>query len=161
MQVNAKLRHLHISPRKVRLVVDLIRGLSVDAAMKQLTFCRKSASEPVMKLLKSAVANAEHNFQADISTLRIAKIAVDSGSTLHRWRARAHGSAAPIRKRMSHILLILSDESPAEVHRKQSKGGKIKKEEGSPAEKVSETKKVAKKSTQKTKETKKTVSKTN
>jgi large subunit ribosomal protein L22 len=120
-----------MSPRKVRLVVDLIRGLSVDAAMQQLMFCNKAAALPVMKLLKSAVANAEHNHQADVSTLRIAKITADAGTTLHRFRPRAHGSAAPIRKRSSHIDIILSDETAAAVHAAQSRKAKnaAKKEE--------------------------------
>ena len=124
MQVNARLRNLRMSPRKVRLVVDLIRGLSVDAALQQLAFCNKAAGLPVMKLLKSAVANAEHNNHADVSTLRIAKITVDAGVTLHRFRPRAHGSAAPIRKRSSHITIILSDETPAAVHAAQALKGK-------------------------------------
>src|SRR5512133_2313282 len=106
MQVNARLRNLRMAPRKVRLVVDLIRGLSVDAALQQLEFCNKAAALPVKKLLKSAIANAEHNHQLDASTLKIAKITVDAGVTLHRIQPRAHGSAAPIRKRSSHITII-------------------------------------------------------
>jgi len=133
MQVYARLRNLRIAPRKVRLVVNLIRGLSVDAALQQLAFNPKAASEPVMKLLKSAMANAEHNFHADVSTLRIAKITADAGQTLKRSRARAHGSSAPIRKRMSNVAIILSDESIADVHKSQGVGrraqGVVKKEE--------------------------------
>jgi large subunit ribosomal protein L22 len=124
MQVTARLRNLRMSPRKVRLVIDLIRGLSIDAALQQLTFNSKAASLPVMKLLKSAIANAEHNHQADISTLRIAKITADAGTTLHRFQPRAHGSAAPIRKRSSHITIILSDETPAVIHAAQARKGK-------------------------------------
>jgi large subunit ribosomal protein L22 len=105
-----------MAPRKVRLVADLIRGCTVDGAVNQLSFCDKVAAEPLTKLLKSAVANAEHNHQADVSTLRVAKITVDGGPTLSRWRARAYGRAAPIRKRTSHITLVLSDESVVDVH---------------------------------------------
>lgn len=122
-----------MAPRKVRLVVNLIRGLSVDAAIKQLMFCDKAAAQPVMKLLKSAMANAEHNHKADLSTLSVAKITVDAGTTLHRFRPRAHGSAAPIRKRSSHITIVLSDETPAAVHAAQSR--KAKKAETAPVEK--------------------------
>lgn len=113
-----------MAPRKVRLVVNLIRGLSVDAAIKQLMFCDKAAAQPVMKLLKSAMANAEHNHKVDSSTLSVAKITVDAGTTLHRFRPRAHGSAAPIRKRSSHITIVLSDETPAAVHAAQSRKAK-------------------------------------
>lgn len=146
MQVTARLRNLRMAPRKVRLVVDLIRGLSVDAALQQLTFCHKEAALPVMKLLKSAMANAEHNNQADLSTLRVAKIVADAGITLHRFQPRAHGSAAPIRKRSTHITLILSDETPAAVHAAQ--GVKSKKAEKKVV--ASTEKKVAKKPAAKT-----------
>lgn len=140
MQVNARLRNLRIAPRKVRLVVNLIRGLSVDAALQQLTFCPKASALPVMKLLKSAIANAEHNHQLDASTLRVAKITADAGMTLHRFRPRAHGSAAPIRKRSTHITLILSDETPAAVHAAQA----FKRKKVSVKETAPEAKKVKK-----------------
>jgi len=96
-----------MSPRKVRLVADLVRGLDVTDALAQLKFVRKSAVRPVTKLIESAVANAGHNHQLDTSDLYIKKIAVDDGPTLKRWRARAHGRAATIRKRTSHISLVL------------------------------------------------------
>jgi large subunit ribosomal protein L22 len=115
-----------MSPRKVRLVIDTVRGLPVRVAVQQLEFSPKEAAGPVLKLLKSAIANAEHNDKADVSKLRIAKVVADAGTTLHRWRPRAYGRAAPIRKRTSHITVILSDESPADVHKSQLKGGKKK-----------------------------------
>jgi large subunit ribosomal protein L22 len=118
-----------MSPRKVRLVIDVVRGMSVDAAIHQLTFNPKEAARPVLKLLRSAIANAEHNHGLDPKMLRIAKITADGGPVLHRWRARAHGRAAPIRKRTSHVQIILSDESPADVHRSQVKGGRRKRQE--------------------------------
>lgn len=124
MQVHARLRYLRMSPRKVRLVIDMVRGLSVDAAIQQLTFSPKEAAGPVLKLLKSAIANAENNHQLDRKTLKIAKITADGGPTLHRYRPRAFGRAAPIRKRTSHVQIILSDESPADVHKAQVKGGR-------------------------------------
>jgi large subunit ribosomal protein L22 len=113
-----------MSPRKVRLVIDMVRGLPARSAVEQLAFSPKEAARPVRKLIESAMANAEHNDKADLSKLRIAKIVADGGATLHRWRPRAHGRAAPIRKRTSHITVILSDESPADVHASQVKGGR-------------------------------------
>jgi len=126
MQVYARLRQLRMAPRKVRLVADLIRGCTVEGAVNQLAFCDKAAAEPLTKLVKSAAANAEHNFQADLSTLRVAKITVDGGPTLGRWRARAYGRAAPIRKRSSHITLVLSDESVIDVHAPRARRGAVK-----------------------------------
>lgn len=146
MQVNARLSYLRMSPRKVRLVIDLVRGLPVSSAVHQLEFCPKEAAKPVLKLLQSAVANAEHNHGLDASNLRIAKITADGGPTLHRWKPRAHGRAAPIRKRTSHIQIILSDESPADVHRSQVKGGSKRKTEGNAPAEPTERKKVEKKS---------------
>lgn len=105
--VRAILRHLRIAPRKVRLVVDTVRGMDVRIAERNLSFSQKIAAKPVLKLLRSAIANAEHNFHMDAETLFIKKITADDGPTLKRYRPRAFGSAAPIRKRSSHVLLIL------------------------------------------------------
>ena len=110
MDVHAHLRNLRMSPRKVRLVIDLIRGKKVSVAVDQLSFLQKEAARPVLKLLQSAMANAEHNHQLDASTLRIKAITANSGPTLKRYRPRAHGAAAPIRKRTTHLSLTLSDE---------------------------------------------------
>lgn len=109
MEVRAYARHIRQSPRKVRLVVDAIRGKRVDAALVQLRFINKAAALPVLKLLNSAIANAEHNFKLDASTLSVKTITVDGGPVLERWRARAFGRAAPIRKRTCHISLVLAD----------------------------------------------------
>jgi len=110
MEVIAKLKSLRIAPRKVRLVVGLIRRMPAEAAEKQLVFLNKASSLPVLKLLRSAIANAEHNFKLDKQSLWVKAITVDGGMTIKRFRPRAHGSAAPIRKRTSHVTLILSDE---------------------------------------------------
>ncbi len=99
-----------MAPRKVRLVVDLVRGRSVSDADTRLLFVKKAAARPVLKLLRSAIANAEHNFTLDRSTLWVKTIAADSGVTLKRSRPRAMGSAAPIRKRTTHVTIVLSDE---------------------------------------------------
>ena len=98
-----------MSPRKVRLVVNTIRGLSVSAAETRLSFLPKLAAQPVLKLLRSAVANAEHNFKLDKSNLYVRHIVADGGPTLKRFRPRAFGRAAPIRKRTTHISLILAE----------------------------------------------------
>ncbi len=110
MEVIAKLKSLRIAPRKVRLVAGLIRRMPAEAAEKQLVFLNKASSLPVLKLLRSAMANAEHNFKLDKQSLWVKTITVDGGMTIKRFRPRAHGSAAPIRKRTSHVTLILSDE---------------------------------------------------
>lgn len=110
MEVKAFARHIKTSPRKIRLVVDHIRGLNVTEAENRLAVSSKWASEPVDKLLKSAIANAVHNFKLDKSKLSVKTIYVDGGPTLKRFRPRAFGRAAAIRKRTSHIGIILTDE---------------------------------------------------
>lgn len=122
MEVSAKLRFLRMSPQKVRLVVDIVRGLPVERAEHQLLFSRKGASQPVIKLLKSAIANAENNFKLNKDNLFIKKITVDEGPTLKRWRARAFGRAGMIRKRSSHITIILDELKPGAVAKKAVKG---------------------------------------
>lgn len=97
-----------MSPRKVRLVVNAVRGLPVAEAETRLSFLPKLAAQPVLKLLRSAIANAEHNFKLDRRDLHIRHITADGGPTLKRWRARAFGRSAPIRKRTTHITLILA-----------------------------------------------------
>jgi len=99
-----------MAPRKVRLVVDSIRGLPVNEALTRLSFLKKDAARPVMKLLQSAIANAENNFKLAKSDLVVKKITADGGPTLSRFRPRAMGRAAPIRKRTTHINIVLSDE---------------------------------------------------
>lgn len=96
-----------MSPRKVRLVVDIIRGMDVDKALGQLKFVRKAAARPVTKLIESAVANAVNNFKLDAADLYVKAISVDAGPTLKRFRPRAHGRAASILKRTSHINVVL------------------------------------------------------
>ena len=107
----AKLKQLRMGPRKVRLVVGLIRGLKVDNAVVQLENCRKGAARPVLKLLKSAVANAKTNHDLKEETLVVKTVFVDEGQTLHRWMPRAMGRATPIRKRGSHITIVLEGEA--------------------------------------------------
>lgn len=107
MEIKAKLNHLRIAPRKVRLVLDLIRGLEVKQAVNQLQFMPKRSSGPILKLLNSAIANAKHNFGVEVNDLFIAKATADKGVTLKRWLPRAFGRASAINKRASHIELVL------------------------------------------------------
>ena len=101
-------RNVRIAPRKVRLVVDLIRGKNVVQALGILDATVKRSSPVVKTLLKSAIANAEqHNQELDVDSLRVRTAFVDAGPTLHRWRPRAMGRATPIRKRSSRITLAV------------------------------------------------------
>jgi large subunit ribosomal protein L22 len=109
MEIKASVKHLRMSPRKVRLVVDVIRKMPIEQALEQLRFLNKKATEPVAKLLKTAVADAEHNFNLDRKNLMIKEIKVDEGLTLKRWMPRAHGRATKIRKRACHINLVLAE----------------------------------------------------
>jgi len=109
MEVKASLKHLRISPRKVRLVANLIRGLETEAAISQLKFLNKKAARPVLKLLESAIANATNNYNLDKKNLRIKEIRVEDDKTLRRWLPRAHGRATILRKRMSHVYIVLSE----------------------------------------------------
>lgn len=97
-----------MSPRKVRLVIDAVRGLPVEQALVKLDFIKKDAAYPVKKLLLSAIANAEHNLKQKASGLYIKKVTADGGPMLKRWAPRAFGRAAPIRKRTSHIEIVLA-----------------------------------------------------
>ena len=98
-----------MSPRKVRLVVDVIRGRSVEEAEHRLMYVQKLAVRPVLKLLKSAIANAENNFKLKKDNLFVKKAFVDMGPSLKRWKPRAFGRAASILKRSSHITIILDE----------------------------------------------------
>lgn len=107
----ANLRWLRMSPRKVRLVVDLIRGKGVEEALNLLTFSQKSAARPVSKLLRSAVANADDRGGFDLDKLVVKTAYVNEGPTWRRWLPRAMGRATRIRKRTSHVTLILSEKA--------------------------------------------------
>ena len=104
---HATARYIKISSRKVKIVVDLIRGKSVKEAAAILAYSPKAASEPVLKLLNSAIANAENNLELNRDDLYIAEICANQGPTLKRFRPRARGSASPILKRSSHISIVL------------------------------------------------------
>ncbi len=109
MEVKAKAKYLRMSPRKVRLVVDVVRGLTVVNALDQLNHINKKAAKPLAKLISSAIANADHNHEIKEDNLYIKNIKVDEGPTFHRWMPRAQGRATPVRKRTSHIDLVLAE----------------------------------------------------
>ena len=109
MQAKAQVTHVRISPRKVKIVLDLIRNKPVDVAAAILKFTPKAACEPVGKLLKSAIANAENNFNMDKSQLYVAEALVCPGPIMKRVRPRAQGRAFRIEKRTSHITLVLKE----------------------------------------------------
>jgi large subunit ribosomal protein L22 len=106
-EVLTKARFLKISPKKVRLVIDVIRGMKVKEAVERLQFIKKKAAILVIKLLNSALSNAENNFKLNKEDLYIKKIFANEGPSLHRWQPRAYGRAAPIRKRTTHLVVIL------------------------------------------------------
>ena len=139
MAVVARLNYLRIAPRKTRLVVDLIRGKSVEEAQTILNFTIKKGAYPILKLLNSAVANAKNNFQLDKSNLYISKITVDEGPKFKRWRARARGRAAEILKRTSHLTLYLEEIVKKPKKEKAKKAKETKKAEPEVKGPVSET----------------------
>ena len=113
MEVKAQARFVRVTPFKARRVVDLIRGLHVDEARRVLDFTQRSATVPVRKVLDSAVANAENNHQLLADDLVVSRAFVDEGPTLKRFRPRALGRAYRIRKRTSHITVIVDTREEA------------------------------------------------
>ena len=109
MQVTATLRYARISPQKCRLVADAVRGKAVGNALATLKFMPKKGAELVLKVLESAIANAEHNKGADIDELKVSSIQVDHAPVLKRFAARAKGRGNRIVKRNSHITIHVSD----------------------------------------------------
>jgi large subunit ribosomal protein L22 len=130
--VKASARHLHIAPRKMRLVTNLVKNMNALDALTQLQHANKKASPMLIKLIQSAIANAKNNFSLDPQHLFIKSISADQGKVMKRYFPRARGSAFEIKRKMSHINIILEE-------RKQSKASKVKasflnrpKEEGKP-----------------------------
>ena len=107
-ETTARLRHARISPPKVRQVLALIRGQDVETARDTLRFCERGAAGPVGKLLDSAVANAEHNDHIPEDELFVTRAHADEGPTLKRWRPRARGRGVRVRKRTSHVTIVLA-----------------------------------------------------
>lgn len=109
MEAKAVAKFIRISPRKARQVCDLIRGKSVGEAFAILKFTPNKGAEIVENVLKSAVANAEHNYDMNIDELYVSQIFVDQGPTLKRFKPRAMGRADGIKKRTSHITVMVSE----------------------------------------------------
>lgn len=109
MQATASAKYVRIAPRKVRLVVDLIRGKDVGEAIAILRHTPKAASPVLEKLLNSAIANAEHNYQLNPGDLKITEAYVNEGPIMKRYQPRAQGRAFRINKRTSHITLVVSE----------------------------------------------------
>ena len=109
MEARAKLSYARISSRKVKIVIDMIRNKPVDVAMGILKNTPKAASELLIKLLASAIANAENNHNMDVNNLYVAEIFANQGPTLKRVRPRAQGRAFRIRKRTSHITIVVKE----------------------------------------------------
>lgn len=109
MQAKATAKMVRIAPRKARLVVDLIRGKDVGEAIAILKHTNRSASPVVEKVLKSAIANAEHNYEMDPDNLVVSEAYVNEGITLKRYRPRARGRASKIDKRTSHITVVVTE----------------------------------------------------
>lgn len=147
MKVKAKLKNLRISPRKVRISADIIRGCKIEEAIFRLDNTVKKSNEPIKKMLLSAVNNAQNNFNLDKNSLVISDIQVGEGITMKRWMPRAYGRAAEILKRSSHVYITLEGEAVTGKVAKKSKSVKkaeaVDKTEGSEetVEKVKETKK--------------------
>ncbi|MGC4378187.1 50S ribosomal protein L22 [Fictibacillus sp. Mic-4] len=109
MQAKAVAKQVRIAPRKARIVIDLIRGKQVGEALAILRLTPKAASPIIEKVLKSAIANAEHNYEMEPNNLVISSAFVDEGITLKRFRPRAMGRASRINKRTSHITIVVSE----------------------------------------------------
>lgn len=121
MKVTARLNYLRISPRKVRAVVDVVKKMEPREAALQLKFIPNRASQPLIKLIRSALANAENNFSLDTNNIKIAEFKVDGGPAFKRFRPGSRGRVSPLRKRTSHITLVLEGQRTKKVSDKQGK----------------------------------------
>ena len=110
MQVRAIARNIGISPRKMRLVTNVVKGLRVNRALAILQFLPNSGAVPVSKVVASAAANAENNYSLDPDELYILNIVADGATSAKRFKARSHGRVAPIIRRYCHITVIVSDD---------------------------------------------------
>jgi large subunit ribosomal protein L22 len=109
METRAIAQFVRISPRKIRLVMDQVRGKQVGEALNMLSFASQRGAGILKKLVNSAIANAEQNTGVDVDSLYIMRVYADEGPTLKRWRPRAQGRATPIRKRTSHLTVVLNE----------------------------------------------------
>jgi len=109
METRAVAKFVRISPRKIRLVMDQVRGKQVGEALNMLSFAPQRGARILKKLVNSAIANAEQNTDVDVDSLYIMRVYADEGPTLKRWRPRAQGRATSIRKRTSHLTVVLDE----------------------------------------------------
>ena len=109
METRAVAKFVRISPRKIRLVMDQVRGKQVGEALNMLSFAPQRGARILRKLVNSAIANAEQNTGVDVDSLYIMRVYADEGPTLKRWRPRAQGRATSIRKRTSHLTVVLNE----------------------------------------------------
>ena len=146
IESKAQLNRFRTAPRKVRLVIDGLRGKTIQEAIQVLRFSKKHAAIPVKKLIESAAANALHNYNAKKESLVIGQIYVNEGKTTYRWMPRAFGRATPIRKRTCHVTVVLEGEgTTASTEKKEKKESKEVAEpvaeKKTPKEKKADTKK--------------------
>jgi large subunit ribosomal protein L22 len=121
MEVVATAKWVRTTARKARLVSAMVTGLPVAEALVVLNFSPRSAAVDIAKVIKSAAANAEHNYNLDASTLRVARVEVDGAMIIKRWRAKPRGMAGSIFKRTSHLrAFVTDDEEPANVRRRRA-----------------------------------------
>ncbi|MFA4973605.1 MAG: 50S ribosomal protein L22 [bacterium] len=107
MAATAKIKMIRITTRKVRVVADQVRGKGVQEAIDYLTFCRRRSARPLLKLIKSAVSNADTKGGMDLDKLFVKELLVDKGPTMKRWMPRARGSATPVLKKSSKVSITL------------------------------------------------------
>jgi len=112
MEVRAVEKYIRISPKKARPIADIVRGQNAKQALVTLNFTPKKGAKIIAKAVKSAVANAEHNYNAEKDNLYIKSITIDSGPSLKRFRPRSRGMVSHILKRTSHVTVVISDEKP-------------------------------------------------
>jgi large subunit ribosomal protein L22 len=121
MEVVATAKWVRTTARKARLVSAMVTGLPVAEALVVLNFSPRSAAQDIAKVIKSAAANAEHNYNLDASSLRVARVEVDGAMIIKRWRAKPRGMAGSIFKRTSHLrAFVTDDEMPANVRRRSA-----------------------------------------
>lgn len=109
METRAVAKFVRISPRKIRLVMNQVRGKQVGEALNMLSFAPQRGARILKKLVNSAIANAEQNTSVDVDSLYVMRVYADEGPTLKRWRPRAQGRATSIRKRTSHLTVVLNE----------------------------------------------------
>lgn len=134
MEVKSSLNYYRIAPRKIRLVADLIRGKQIDQAQISLSFLPKRATQPILKLLNSAISNAKNNLnvkEEDINNFYIKTILINEGPKLKRWRPVSRGTAHEIQKKTSHVVLVLSEkQKPKKTENRKKAEKKEKKVKG-------------------------------